>query len=110
MTYKYGTFSSLQFSETIDKLRKQIYFLLLIVDPKTKDEYEGVDIQKAIENVQYKIAGMNSLLSYPQELVTVSSLLERALNENNSSDFQYWRYRKLILDAGNEILKIKEVV
>ena len=41
MKYKYGEFTENQISLTKTKLRKQIFFLLLIVDPNTKAEYEG---------------------------------------------------------------------
>ena len=34
--------------------------------------------------------------------------LEAALMEYNSECFEFSRYRKLILDAGSEIMKLKE--
>lgn len=109
MKYKYGEFTKGQMSATKAKIRKQIFFLLLIVDPATKDEHKNADPIAAIENIQAMIAGMNELFSYPQEIVSVASLLSAALIEYTSPEFEYKRYRKLILDAGNEVLKIKEV-
>lgn len=109
VAHKYGEFESSQISETKDKIRKQIYFLLLCVDPQTKDEYLNIDVNKAFDGLLRKISGLNSILFYPVEIVKVISLLEAALMEYNSPEFKFVNYRKLILDAGNEVLKIKEV-
>ena len=49
--YKYGTFDRSQIAKQKDKLRKQIFFLLLIADPETADNYE-VDVEAAFKNIQ----------------------------------------------------------
>lgn len=90
-------------------MRKDIFFLLLCVDPKTKQEYKEINVNKTFENIMFKISGLNQLLFCPPELVTILSLLEQAMVEYNNPDFEFRRYRKLILDAGSEVLKIKEV-
>lgn len=108
MNYKYGEFSSNQISEIKEYIRKRIFFLLLIVDPKTKDEYRNVNVCEAFDCELRKIGGLNSILFEPPELVRVLSLLEAALIEWNNPQFEWQKYRKLILDAGNEVLKIKE--
>lgn len=109
MVYKYGEFSSNQISKTKEFMRKRIFFLLLIVDPKTKDEYENVNVYEAFDCELRKIGGLNSILLQPPELVRIISLLEAALIEFSSPNFDWYKYRKLVLDAGNEVLKIKEV-
>lgn len=109
MIYKYGEFSSNQIADTKKYIRKRIFFLLLIVDPDTRDEYKHVNVREAFDNELRKIGGLNSILNEPPELVRVISLLEAALIELNSEDFTYSKYRKLILDAGNEVTKIEEV-
>ena len=43
------------------------------------------------------------------ELVTVLSLLQAAMTEYNNPEFDFQTYRKLILDAGAEVEKLKEV-
>lgn len=105
-THKYGTFKSSQINKAKEKLRKQIFFLLLIADPKTADNYE-VDVEAAFKNVQNILDGYNSLTGYPREVVVVASLLEKALL-NYQDNFNFQIYRKLILDAGREVLNIKE--
>lgn len=114
--YKYGQYSSDQISATKQIIRKQIYFLLLYVDPKTKDRYINTDVIKAFNCIQTKLGGLNSLLREQPVLVNVMSLLEAALIEYqkfNDTDseknlFDFNKYRKLILDAGNEILKLED--
>ena len=109
MNYKYGIFSENQIASTKKYIRKQIFFLLLYVDPKTKHEYENINVNTAFSNILYKIGGLNELLQSPPELVSVMSLLESARIEYNNPDFCFSVYRKLILDAGAEVMKIKEV-
>ena len=114
MNHKYGEFSQTQMAESKRKIRSSIFFLLLIVDPKTRNQYEGIDVNQAFTDIMLKLNGMNSLLFYPTELVEVMSLLEAALiqynaPEFNTEDFQHSAYRKLILDAGAKVIAIKEV-
>ena len=109
MEYKYGSYSDSQLSATKQYIRKQIFYLLLYVDPKTSIEYPNVNVMKAFTGLQYKLGGLNSLLFEPPALVTVMSLLEAAMLELQSADnFNFNKYRKLVLDAGNEVLKIDD--
>ena len=114
ISYKYGAYGDNQFTDSTSYIRKQIFYLLLYVDPKTKDEYKDTDVCKAFSGLMFKLGGLNSLLSEPPALVSVMSMLEAALLEYqkliNDSNFNFSKYRKLILDAGNEVLKIKETV
>lgn len=109
MLYKYGEFTSNQMSETKKYLRKRIFFLLLIVDPQTRNDYLNINVNDAFNSELTKIGGMNNILFNPPELVRIMSLLEAALMEYQKECFDFGKYRKLILDAGNEVLKIKEV-
>lgn len=109
MKYKYGTFTPEQLEKTKEKMRKKIFFLLLIVDPTTSEDYENVDVKEAFQNVLSTFGGLNDLLGYPQEFVTIMSQLNAAFIEYKQSNFHWNKYRKLILDAGNSVLKIKEV-
>lgn len=108
MIYKYGHYTQNQIATNKEYIRKQIFFLLLIVDPETKSEYPNVDVNVSFNSLLRKMGGLNELLSSPPELVRIMSLLEAALIEYNKEDFDYQIYRKLILDAGSEVLKIKE--
>lgn len=108
MKHLYGEFSENQISQTKKSLRGSIFFLLLCVDTKTSWEYQDVDVNKCFEGLLLKIGGLNELLLKQPEIVTTMSLLQAALMEYNSPDFNFFTYRKLILDAGAEINKLRE--
>lgn len=105
---KYGDLSRRQLNQVKRYLQKSIFFLLLYVDPKTKDEHVGIDVDKAFNDVQNKIIGLNRILNNPPRLVIIMSLLERAymLYSSGESGTQFDLYRKLVLDAGAEVMKI----
>ena len=104
----YGEFTQSQIAQVKKSLRGSIFFLLLGVDPQTSWEYENIDVNKCFEGLLLKLGGMNDLLMNQPEIVTTMSLLQAAMNEFNKIDFDFKVYRKLILDAGAEIKKLKE--
>lgn len=108
MKTKYGKYSSAQLASIKRSVQKSIFFLLLYVDPETRDNYPNIDVNEAFKSLQLRLSGLNSILLEPPELVRTMSYLESALQVYNG-DFDFMRYRKLILDAGAEIMKIKEV-
>ena len=111
LEHRYGEFTKQQISEIKQFLRKQIFLLLIYVDPETNEEYKHVNVDNAFMHLLYKLGGLNSILCEPPELVTVISLLEAARIEygKGEENFDFKIYRKLVLDSGAEILKIKEV-
>lgn len=113
-SYEYGEFSDSQISEVKNWMRKQIFFLLLLADPTTKNNYVEINIYDAFESLLMKIGGVNQLLGCPSQLVMVMGLLKAAISEYASPEydeknFRCSKYRQCILEAGNEVLKIKEV-
>ena len=106
MHNKYGTFNNEQMEKFKVKLHKELFWLLIYKDPETKDDYSNVDFEKYFKGMMKKINGLNSLLFYPYEIVSIMSLLEAALIETQLDDFDYKIYRKLILDAHNLVDKI----
>lgn len=108
MNTKYGSYSFAQISSLKSSIRKSIFFLLLYVDPETSGSYPDIDVVEAFHNLQYKLNGLNSILLNRPELVETMSLLESALMEYQSEQFDFKKYRKLILDAGSEIMRVKE--
>lgn len=110
MSFKhlYGEFSENQIAQTKKSLRGSIFFLLLCVDPKTSWEYPDVNVNQCFNGLLLKIGGLNELLLKQPEVVTTMSLLQAALMEYNNPDFNFGVYRKLILDAGAEISKLRE--
>lgn len=106
MRYLYGDFPDQQIADVKKSIRGSIYFLLLCVDPETSGKYQEININKTFENLLYRLDGFNSLLFYPKEIVNVMCLLQAAQNIYNKPDFSFKTYRKLILDAGAQVLKI----
>lgn len=102
----YGNFDDKQMENYKVKLHKELFWLLIYKDPKTKDEYLNVDFNKYFDGLMRKINGLNELLFYPTEIVAIMSLLEAALIESRKSDFDYQIYRKLVLDAHSLVDKI----
>ena len=109
MKHLYGEFTEEQIVQIKKSLRGSIFFLLLCVDKNTASEYKNIDVNKSFEGLLLKIGGLNELLMCPPELVTVLSLLQSAMTEYNNPEFDFQTYRKLILDAGAEVEKLKEV-
>lgn len=109
-SHKYGEFADMQISEIKEVLRKRIFFLLLVAEDeikKNKMDFPEIDLMQANTTLLWRISGLNELLGNPTELVTVLSLLEEAKN-TITEDFDFSKYRKLILDAGAEVMKIAD--
>ena len=101
-------FTSEQIEGIKKLLRKKIFYLLLIVDPETskQEQYVGVDVDAAFENLLSDLDGFNEIFSKSVEMVTISGKLAKAHKEYKSSSFNFKKYRKLILDAGSEVNKM----
>lgn len=104
----YGEFSEEQIKEYKVILHKKLFWLLLYKDPKTKNDYQDIDFEKYFIGLMKMIDGLNELLMYPVEIVSIMSLLEAALIESRKEIFDYKAYRKLVLDAHSLIDKIEE--
>jgi hypothetical protein len=87
-------------------LQKKIFYLLLIVDPETAANYPDVDIVAAFEDLFSDLDGLNEVFEYPTEMVNIAKKLAKALKEFQSESFEFKKYRKLVLDAGSEVMKI----
>ena len=103
---RYIECSEKQKDEMIEMFRKKIFFLLVCVDKKTNKDYQHVNIEEAFDSLLTELGGLNDLMSESHSLIYVMSLLSAALLEYRKNDFDFRRYRKLILDAG---VKMKEV-
>lgn len=100
-------YSREQILSNIAHLRKKIFFLLICVDPQTKNQFEHININDAITNAIDEINGLNIVLEckYP-EFVSVVSLLETA--KLKVDDFS--SYRKVVLEAGSKMQHLEEVI
>lgn len=106
MQHLYGHFNNEQMENYKVKLHKELFWLLIYKDPKTRDEYLNIDFNKYFDGLMRRIDGLNELLFYPTEIVAIMSLLQAALIESKKVDFDYQAYRKLVLDAHSLVDKI----
>lgn len=95
----YGSFDDEQIKKYKVQLHKEMFWLLLYKDPKTKDGFKDVDFDKYFTTLMKKIDGLNEILMFPVEIISIMSLLQAALIETRKEDFDFKIYRKLILDA-----------
>lgn len=88
MKHKYGNFTETQMLLTKKSIRKQIFFLLLCVDPETKDNYMHVDaVTKAFIVMSQEII-FAELLAAPAKLPVQDGFVETgALNTANRKKF-----------------------
>lgn len=104
--YKMKGFSENQLLKTRTNIRKSIFFLLLCVDPQTKEQYPQVDVDQAFDNLLRRLDGLNELFEYPIGIIETCALLAEANKEYHSESFDFAIYRKLIFDAGSACMKI----
>lgn len=108
MKHLYGDFSNKQIEKLRKSIRSSIFFLLVCVDPKTKGDYQDVDVEKNFDYIIARLNGLNKLLIDRVEIVDIMSMLHSARLEYGKSDFDFKVYRKLVLDAGAEVERLKE--
>lgn len=109
VTHKYGEFADMQISEIKKVLRGRIFFLLLVAEDEVKfgkTKFPEINLEQASTTLSWRISGLNKLLGEPVEIVTLLSLLEEAKQIIYEETFNFEKYRKLILDAGAEVMKI----
>ena len=109
MKHNYGEYTEDQIADFKQRIRKKIYFLLLSVDTKTADQFKYINKKKAFKSLLYELGGASSVFFEPAEIVECVNLLEEARKELFGKSFSFGKYRKLILDAGACIERIKEV-
>lgn len=102
----YGHFDDSQFDKYKTQLHKEMFWLLLYKDPKTCDQFKNTNFEKYFINLMKRIDGLNVLLSYPVEIVSIMSILQAAFDESKKEEFNYQSYRKLILDAHSLVDRI----
>lgn len=97
MVFKYGALPSSQFYKEKERLCGAIFKLL----PYKQEGYEFLD--NYFVTIMQWVCGLNGLIGYKPELITLMCILESARYED---DFK--KYRKAILDACALIDKIEE--
>lgn len=102
MRYRYGDYPATQFQGYLKKLHSMVHWLLIY-----KENNDEV-LDNYFKSVQYKIAGISSLLMDPPEIIELMVLIECAKNEFTKKDCDDQLYRRTILDAHSLIDKMGE--
>lgn len=105
--HKYGIFNESQFSEYKKRMQKKIFWLIIYTDPNTNEPYKDVDVESYHKNIMEQISGLNALLLHPSGVVDILCALESALTVLKQKEFDFQCYRKLVLDAGAMMDRLK---
>lgn len=105
--HKYGSFSIMQFNKYKNRMRKKIFWLIIYTDPETNEPYKDVDVITYHKHIMEQISGLSSLLFYSSKIVDILCTLEIALSVLEKEEFDFQSYRKLVLDAGAMIDRLK---
>ena len=105
--HKYGKFKKSQIDYYKKKLRKKIFWLVLYTDKDTKDDFDNIDVVKYHKNLLFEISSCNELLLYPKDFVEIINSLECALSILQSDEFDFYKYKKLVFDAGAMLQRMK---
>ena len=96
---RYGTFEDKQILEYKVKLHKQLFWLLLLKDPETKDNYLDIDFDSYYFNLMKKLNGLNILFGCPTQIIDIMANLEAAYFESKSEKYNYRTYRHFVRNA-----------
>ena len=105
--HKSGEFNVSQLDYYKQKVRKNIFGLVLYTDKNTKDDFENIDVVKYHKNLLFEISNCNKLLLYPKDFVEIINSLECALSVLQSNNFNFNQYKKLVFDAGALLQRMK---
>lgn len=110
MDYLYGNFSDEQIEHYSKLMHNEIHKLLLYEDPEINETIfdNENDFINYFNNLLVRFAGLNELLFYPVQLINLMATLQSAYVECRKSkdDFNYKKFRRLILDAHGFITSI----
>lgn len=98
--HKYGNFKKTQILKHMKHMRKKIFWLIIYTDNNTNEKFKNVDVVSYHIHLMEELDGLNSLLFYPAKMVELLSTLEEALLVLKHDDFDFKKYRTLVLDAG----------
>lgn len=112
MEYLYGDFSNNQIKINAQIMHNEIHKLLLFKDNKITEKIFNSedDFKNYFKNLLIRFGGLNDLLGEPVQMVSFMSTLQAAFNEATSNDYDYKKFRRLILDSHGYIKAMFEEV
>ena len=106
MDYLYGEFSDEQIKNAAILMHKNIHRLLLYKDNLVTTKI----FKRYFENILFKFGGLNTLLGYPEEMVSLMATLQAAYDIVDSPRYNYSIFRRAILDSHGYIKAMLEEV
>ena len=105
MDYLYGEFNDNQTAHRAKAMHSEIHRLLLFKDKKVNDVLfqSEEEFHKYFVDLLYRFGGLNHLLNYPDYFIDLMTALQLALDESEKAEFDFAKFRKLILDAHSYI-------
>ena len=107
INHKYGSFDVTQFNKYKERMRKKIFWLIIYTDSDTNEPYKDVDVKSYHRHIMEQISGLSSLLFHSSKIVDILCALETALSILEKEEFDFQSYRKLVLDAGAMMDRLK---
>lgn len=100
MKTRFGNIPQIQWDNYRLSLAQAVFLPL----PFYEDSYE--QLEEYFDSLLLQLYGLNELLQYHEDVITIITLLEGARRELHKEDFNVKVYRKSILDAFNLTKKI----
>lgn len=112
MEYLYGTFSDNQMEVNAQLMHNEIHKLLLYKDRDVSEHIfdSDADFINYFSNLLFRFGGLNELLGEPEQMVSLMSTLQSAFTESKKKNFNWYRFRRLILDSHGYIKAMFEEV
>lgn len=112
MEYLYGTFSDRQIEVNAKYMHNEIHKLLIYKDNDvTKKIFNSEnDFLNYFNNLLFRFGGLNELLGEPDYMVSLMATLQAALDEVTSENYDFHKFRHLILDSHGYIKAMFEEV
>lgn len=110
MEHIYGNFSNKQIYINARLMHGDIHKLLLYKDPSVSDVIfdNNDDFLKFFRNLMIRFSGFNSLLGKPAFMIPFLSTLQAAYDEACNDNFDFQKYRHLLLDVHGYIKRMFE--
>lgn len=110
MIHQYGKFSDSQVKAYAKIMHSEVHKLLLFKDKNVSQVIfdNESDYLNYFSNLLRRFSGYNELLCCPVQMVALLATLQSAYDMVNSNNFDFYEYRRLILDAHGYIKSMFE--
>ncbi|MFR3658986.1 MAG: hypothetical protein ACLTWK_12045 [Eisenbergiella sp.] len=110
MEHIYGNFSNKQIYVNARLMHGDVHKLLLYKDPSVTDVIfeDDCSFLNFFKNLMIRFSGFNSLLGKPAYMISFLSTMQAAYDEACNPEFDFQKYRHLLLDVHGYIKRMFE--